>query len=54
VTAPVPSPALSPIAGFANALRRRWIRLAAPHIARLEQQLAEEQALNNRLKGGAS
>lgn len=39
-------------AALVDAMRRRWIRLAAPHIARLEQQLAEEQRLNARLKGG--
>lgn len=49
-----PAPRLSPMAGLANAMRRRWIRLAAPHIAQLEQQLAEEQALTARLKGAAS
>lgn len=54
MTAPIPSPRMSPMAAMANALRRRWIRLAAPHIARLEQQLAEERDFNARLKGGAS
>lgn len=41
-------------AALADAMRRRWIRLAAPHIARLEQQLAEEQQFNQHLKGRAS
>ena len=41
-------------AALVDAMRRRWIRQAAPHIAGLERQLAEKQHLNARLKGAAS
>jgi hypothetical protein len=44
MTAPVPSPRLSPIAGFVNALRRLAIRLYGQRETDLQQQISAEQA----------
>lgn len=51
MTAPLPSPRLSPMAGFVDALRRYYIRLAPAYIAARETELAAAKARNNRLKG---
>ncbi|MER6183101.1 hypothetical protein [Streptomyces sp. NPDC001652] len=44
MTAPLPSPSLSPMAGLCNALMRLYIRRALPLIA--AQQLALDEARN--------
>lgn len=44
MTAAVPPPRLSPVAGFANALKRLTIRLYGQRETELQQQLATEQA----------
>jgi hypothetical protein len=50
VTAPLPSPHLSPIAGLTNALLRFYIRCAGQTIAQLEAALAAARELNERLR----
>jgi hypothetical protein len=52
VTAPAPSPRMSPIAGLFNATVRLFNRLLDAHTVELEAQLAIETSINQRLKGG--
>jgi hypothetical protein len=49
VTAPMPAPRLSPMAGFVDALRRRYIQLAPGYIAVLEAAVAAETERNHEL-----
>jgi hypothetical protein len=53
VTAAVPSPYLSPTAGFVDALRRLYIQLAPAYIAEREQALIKKQRLNRELTEAA-
>ena len=52
MTAPLPSPYLSPIAGLFNAAVRLLNRLLDARGLELEAQLAIETSINQRLKGG--
>jgi hypothetical protein len=52
VTAQVPAPQLSPMAGLFNAAVRLFNRLLDAHAVELEAQLAIETSINQRLKGG--
>jgi hypothetical protein len=54
VTAPVPAPRLSPIAGFANALRRLAIRGLTAVVAERTTELAAKRELNDTLRTTAS
>ncbi|MEV7975354.1 hypothetical protein [Streptomyces sp. NPDC086519] len=54
MTAPLPSPYLSPTAGLVNACARLYIKRALPLIAAQEQELDEATNLNHRLRTEAS
>jgi len=49
MTAPVPSPRTSPMAGFVDALRRLAIRLYGQRETELRQQINAEHELNQKL-----
>ncbi|MER6492626.1 hypothetical protein [Streptomyces griseorubiginosus] len=49
MTAPLPTPYLSPMAGFFNALLRLYIRRARPIIAAQQRQLDEARNTNAQL-----
>ena len=53
MTAPLPSPALSPMAGLFNALLRLYIRRALPLIAAQQTALDEARNLKHRLTTAA-
>ncbi|MEV7034542.1 hypothetical protein AB0N99_30475 [Streptomyces sp. NPDC093272] len=50
MSAPVPSPRLSPMAGLVNACRRLYIKRALPLIAAQQQAVDEARNLNHRLR----
>jgi hypothetical protein len=52
MTAPAPSPRMSPTAGLFNAAVRLTNRLLDAHAVELEAQLAVETSINQHLKGG--
>ncbi|WP_369274463.1 hypothetical protein AB5J55_35090 [Streptomyces sp. R11] len=53
MTAPLPSPRLSPTAGMANALTRLAIRRLTARVAELRQLLGSETELNHQLRTAA-